>query len=60
MYHKKDATTDTSTHDKVLNTTKKLNTSYNPTMPRIHEPVMKGKYEVTRYKRVIQITREQE
>ena len=54
-YHKKDANTDTSSCDRVLNELKKVYTSYNPTMIRIHEPVIEGNYKVTGDTRVIPI-----
>ena len=34
---------------------KKLDTSYNPTMQKMHEPFIEGKYKVTGYTRVIPI-----
>ena len=42
-------------YDTISNVLKKLDTSYNPTMPRIHEPVIEGKYNVTKDTRVILI-----
>ena len=51
--HKKDGNTDTSEYDRVLNALKKLDSCYNLTMPRIHNPVIKGEYKVTRYTRII-------
>ena len=53
MYHKKDDYPDTSAYDRVLNALKKLDSSYNLTMSRMHNPVIKGEYKVTRYTRII-------
>ena len=39
-YQKKDADTDMSLYNRLSNALKKLNTSYNPTMQNIHEPVI--------------------
>ena len=47
MYHKKDEDTDTSSYNRVLNAPKKLDTFYNPTMKRMHAPVIEGNYKVT-------------
>ena len=47
MHHKKESNTEMSEYDRVLNALKKLDTSYNKTMPRMHDPVNKGKYKVT-------------
>ena len=47
-YLKKDANTYMSVYDRVLNTMKKLDTLYNKTIPRMHEPVIEGEYKVTR------------
>ena len=52
-YDNKYSTTDTPAYDRVLNALKKLDTSYNPTMPRIHHPVIEGNYKVNRDTRVI-------
>ena len=52
MYHKKDDNIDTSAYDRLLNALKKLDSCYNLTMPRMHKPVIKGKYKVTRYTRI--------
>ena len=38
--HKKYANKDTALYDMVLNSLKKLDISYKPTMPRIHKPVI--------------------
>ena len=57
-YHKKDDNTDKSAYDKVLNALKKLDTLYNPTIPRMHEPVIKVKYKVTGNTRVFLIVME--
>ena len=54
-YHKKDANIYMSAYDTVLNSLKKLDTLYNPTMPRTNDPVIKGKDEVNGYTRVIKI-----
>ena len=43
-YHKKDDNTYTVYYDRVLNALKMLDTLYNPTMPRMYEPVIEGKY----------------
>ena len=60
-YHKKeDYNTDTSAYGRVLNSLKKLDTSYNPTLPRMHKLVINGKYEVTGYTRLILIVVEHE
>ena len=55
---KKDGNTDTSEYDRVLNALKKLDTSHNLTMPIMHEPVIEGKYKVTRDTRDIPIVME--
>ena len=60
MYHKKYDNTDTSAYDKVLNALKKLDTLYNPTMPRMHETVIEGKYIVTGDTSIIPIVVEHE
>ena len=39
-YHKEDTTIDTPLYDRVLNALKKLDTSYNPTIPMIHKPII--------------------
>ena len=39
-YHKKDADADTSAYDRLLNTLKKLYILYNPTMHKMHNPVI--------------------
>ena len=49
-----------SEYDRVLNSLKKLDTSYNQTMPIMHEPVIEVKYKVTGYTRVIPIFVEHE
>ena len=43
----KNAKTDTSASDGIINALKKLDTLYNLTMPRIYEPLTKRKYKVT-------------
>ena len=45
-YLNKYAYIDTSECDRVLNALDKLNTSYNPTMQNMHNPVIKGNYKV--------------
>ena len=54
-YFKKDAGAYTSAYDRVLNILKKLDTSYNPTMQKIHEPVIEVNYTVVGYTRVVPI-----
>ena len=54
-YHKKDADTDTSSYDRVLNVLKKLDTLYGPTMQRMHKPVVEGNYKFMGDIRVIPI-----
>ena len=48
-----DADADMSAYDRLLNTLKKLDTSYNPTMHKMHNPVIKRNYKVTGDTRVI-------
>ena len=36
-----------SSYDRVLNSLKKIDTSYNPTMKKIQKPVIGGNYKVT-------------
>ena len=60
MYHKKGANTDTSAYDMVFKVLKKLDTSYNPTMPRMHDTFIKGEYKVTIDTRVIPIVEHEE
>ena len=55
MYHKKEANIDTSLYDRSLNALNKLDTLYNPTITRLHKPVIKGNYKVTGDTRVILI-----
>ena len=43
----KDTEAHTSAYDRVLNSLKKLDTLYNPTMQKIHNAVIEGKYKVT-------------
>ena len=59
-HHKKDTNIDTSEYDRVLNALKELDTSYKPTMQRIHELVIKVKYKVTGNTRVVLIVMEHE
>ena len=54
-YLNKDADAGTSVYDIVLNALKKLDTSYNPTMQKMHDPVIEGNYKVTGDARVIPI-----
>ena len=54
-YLKKDADVDTSAYYKVLHALKKLDTSYNPMMQNMHDPVIKRNYKVTGDTRVIPI-----
>ena len=56
-YHKKDANTDTSSYDRVLNALKKLDTFYNPTTTKKYEPSIEGNYKVTGDTRVITIVK---
>ena len=57
MYLNKDADADAdmSAYDRLLNTMKKLDASYNPMMQNIYKPVIDINYKVTRYTRVIPI-----
>ena len=59
-HHKKEYNTYTSKYDRVLNAQKQLDTLYNTTMPRIHEPVIKVKYKVSGNTRVVLIVMEHE
>ena len=52
-YHNKYANTDTSAHDRVLNTLNKLDPSYNPTISIMHEPFTERKYKETGGTRVV-------
>ena len=54
-YLKKDADADTSAYDRVLKAMKKLDTSYNPTMQKMHNKFIKGNYKVKEDTRVITI-----
>ena len=54
-YRKKDADTDTSLYDRVLNSLKKLYAFYNPTIKNMHEPVIEVNYKVMGDTRVILI-----
>ena len=54
-YHKKDANTDQSEYDKVLNTLKKIDTSHNPKTTKTNKLVFEGNYKVTGDTRVITI-----
>ena len=55
MYFNKDADTETSAYNIVFNELKKLDTSYKPTMQKMHNAVIDGNYKVTGDTRVIQI-----
>ena len=46
-YLKKDTDADTSAYNIVLNALKKFDTSYNPTMQNMHNPVIKENYKGT-------------
>ena len=59
-HHKKETNTETSEYDRVLNALKELYALYNPTMTRMHEPVIKVKYKVTGNTRVVLIVMEHE
>ena len=59
-YHKKDTNTDTQEYDRVLDSLKKLDTLYNKTTPRMHEPVIEGNYKLTGDTRVIKIVEHEE
>ena len=54
-YHNKYDNIDMLLYDKVLNALKKLDTSYNPKMTRIHKLVIEGNYKVMGDTRVIPI-----
>ena len=54
-HHKKDADTETSSYDMVLNVLKKLDTLYNPTMTRMQNPFIAGICKVRGDTRVIPI-----
>ena len=49
-----------SAYDRALNELNKLDIYYNPTMPRMHDPVIEEKYKVTRDTRVILIAEYEE
>ena len=57
-YHMKESNTDTPAYDRVLNVLKNLDTSNNPTRPRMHRPVIEGKYKMTGGTMVIPIVGE--
>ena len=46
-YLKKYAGADMSAYDRVLNALENLDISYNPTIQKIHDPVIEGNYRVT-------------
>ena len=55
MYLKKYAKADTSAYNRVLNALNNLDTSYKPTMQKMHHPVIEVNYKVTGDTRVIPI-----
>ena len=55
MYYNKDAYTDTSLYDRLLNAMNKLDTPYNPTIQNMNDPVTEGNYKVTGDTRLIPI-----
>ena len=59
-YHNKDSNTNMSSYDRVLKSLKKIENSYNPTMSRMKDSIIEGKYKVTRDTRVIPIVVEHE
>ena len=52
-YHNKYAYIDKSSYNRVLNSPKKLDTTYNPRFQKIHKPVIEDNYKVTVDTRVI-------
>ena len=54
-YLNKDVDADMSAYDRVLYSLKKLDTLYNPTMHKMHNPFIEGNYKVTGDTRVIPI-----
>ena len=54
-YLKKESDADTSAYDILLNALNKLDTQYNPTMQKMHDPVIEENYKVTGDTRVIPI-----
>ena len=57
MYLNKEADSETSAYNSVLNALNKLDTSYNSTMQKMKDPVIEGNYRVTGDTRVIPILR---
>ena len=55
MYYNKDADIDTYLYNRVLNALKKLDTQYNPTMQKMHKPVIEENDKVMGDTRVIHI-----
>ena len=55
MYHEKDADIDTSLYGRLLNALKNIDKSYNPTMQRMHHPVIESNYKGKGDTRVIMI-----
>ena len=49
-----------SEYDQLLRALKRIDTPYNLTIPKMHEPTIKDKYKVTRETRVIPIAVEHE
>ena len=58
-YPNKKTYTETSAYNWILRALKNLDTSYNNNIPKIHEPIIKGKLKVTGYTRAIMIAVEQ-
>ena len=55
-YHNKDSDAETSVYNRVLNSLNiYIYTLYNPTMQKMHKPVIEGNYNVTGYTRVVPI-----
>ena len=57
-YHKKEADTDTSEDDRLLDAPIKIDTLCYPNITQNHKPIIEGKYRVTRYTRAILIIME--
>ena len=54
-YHNKDADTDMSSYNRVLNALKKLDTLYNPMLKKMNDPFIKRNYKVIGDTRFISI-----
>ena len=54
-YLKKDIDTDISAYNIVFNVLNKIDTSHNPTLQKMHNPVIEGNYKVTGGTKVIQL-----